>query len=178
MIGDDRRQLVLSGGVAKSHRHCVKLLQRNLVETHQTHNQGVEMLSKGLTVLVAASILGCASTPPEEESVIKQNDAVDDYIRVAELPETDAIRKRGELHYAAVTEKYIVLSDRKNSYLAVFSRRCREPAGRAVTPDIRRDANILRARFDTYRGCRIRTLYEITEGQAQELLGLGERPGK
>ena len=136
------------------------------------------MLSKGLTVLVAASMLGCASTPQEGESVIKQNDAVDDYIRVAELPETDAIRKRGELHYTTVTEKYIVLRDRKSSYLAVFRQRCRERDEQAVTPDIRHDLNILRARFDTYRGCRIQTLYEITEGQAQELIDLGDRPGK
>jgi hypothetical protein len=83
------------------------------------------MLSKGLTVLVAASILGCASTPQEDESVVTQNDSVDDYIRVAELPEIDAIRKRGELHHKVVTEKYIILSDVKNSYLAVFRRRCR-----------------------------------------------------
>ena len=136
------------------------------------------MLSKGLTMLVAVSILGCASTPQEEESVIKQNDAVDDYIRVAELPETDAIRKRGELHHRVVTEKYIILSDRKNSYLAVFRRRCRELNERDVTPDIRHDMNIVRARFDTYRGCRIQTFYEITEGQAQELLGLGDKSGK
>jgi len=135
------------------------------------------MLSKGLTVLVIASMLGCTSTPQEQESVIKQNDAVDDYIRVAELPETDAIRKRGELHHTVVTEKYIILSDRKSSYLAAFRQRCRELDELDVTPDIRHDLNILRARFDTYRGCRIQSLYEITEGQAQELLDLGEKSG-
>lgn len=142
------------------------------------HNQGVEILSKGLTVLVAASILGCAGAPQEDESVIKQNDAVDDYIRVAELPETDAIRKRGELHHTVITEKYIILSDHKNSYLAVFRQRCRELDDLVVTPDIRHDLNVVRARFDTYRGCRIQSLYEITKGQAQELLDLGERSGK
>jgi hypothetical protein len=155
-----------------------KLLQRNPVETHQIHSQGVKMLSKGLIMLIAASILGCASTPQEEESVIRQNDAVDDYIRVAELPKTDAIRKRGELHHTVVTEKYIILSDRKNSYLAVFRQRCRELDELDVTPDIRHDLNTVRARFDTYRGCRIQALYEITEGQAQELLNLGDKSGK
>jgi len=121
--------------------------------------EGVEMLSKALTVLV-------------------ENDAVDDYIRVAELPETDAIRKRGELHHKVVTEKYIILSDRKNSYLAVFRQRCRELDELDVTPDIRHDLNTVRARFDTYRGCRIQALYEITEGQVQELLNLGDKSGK
>ena len=136
------------------------------------------MLSKVLTILVAVSVLGCASTPQEDESVIKQNDTVDDYIRVAELPETDAIRKRGQLHHTVITEKYIILSDNKGSYLAVFRQRCRELNELKVTPDIRNDLNILRARFDTYRGCRIQSLYEITEGQAQELLDLGEKSSK
>ena len=136
------------------------------------------MLLKGLTILVAVSVLGCASTPQEEESVIKQNDALDDYIRVSELPATDAIRKRGELHHTVVTEKYIILSDHKNSYLAVFRQRCRQLDELDVTPDLRHDLNILRARFDTYRGCRIQSLYEITEGQARELLDLGEKSGK
>ena len=136
------------------------------------------MLSKVLTILVAVSVLGCASTPQEDESVIKQNDTVDDYIRVAELPETDAIRKRGQLHHTVITEKYIILSDHKSSYLAVFRQRCRELEELKVTPDIRNDLNILRARFDTYRGCRIQSLYEITEGQAQELLDLGAKPGQ
>ena len=136
------------------------------------------MLVKGLTLLVATLVLGCASAPQENKSVLKQDDAVDDYIRVAELPETDAIRKRGELHHTVVTEKYIILSDLKSSYLAVFRRRCRELEALEVTPDIRHDLKIVRARFDTYRGCRIQTLYELTEGQAQEILNLGEKLSK
>lgn len=143
---------------------------------NETRSKSI-MLLKGLTILVAALVLGCASTP-QDESVIKKNDVVDDYIRVAELPEIDAIRKRGELHHTVVTEKYIILNDLKNSYLAVFRQRCRELHELKVTPDIRHDMNIVRARFDTYRGCRIQSLYEITEGQAQELLDLGEKSGK
>ena len=138
------------------------------------------MLSKGLIALLAALILGCAGTPQEDESVIKQNDVVDDYIRVAELPETDVIRKRGELHHTVITGKYIILSDDKSSYLVVFRQRCRELEldDMDITPDLRYDLKVVRARFDTYRGCRIESLYEITKGQAQELLGLGEPPGK
>jgi hypothetical protein len=94
------------------HPKGVKLLQRNPVETHQIQSQGIEMLSKGLTMLVA------------------------------------------------------------------FRQRCRELDELDVTPDIRHDLNTVRARFDTYRGCRIQALYEITEGQAQELLNLGDKSGK
>lgn len=115
---------------------------------------------------------------PEHDSGIVKNDAVDDYIKVAELKEVDLIRKRGELHHTVVTEKYIILKDQRSAYLATFRQRCRELEELAVRPDLRHDLNILRARFDTYRGCRIESLYEITDGQATELLSLGERSGK
>lgn len=135
------------------------------------------MLAKTLVALAAAMMLGCASAP-EDDSVIVKNDAVEDYIKVAELKEIDTIRKRGELHHTAVTEKYIILRDQRNAYLATFRQRCRELDEREVTPDLRHDLNILRARFDTYRGCRIQSLYEITKGQVAELLELGERSGQ
>ena len=135
------------------------------------------MFAKSLVALAAAMMLGCASTP-EDESVIVKNDAVEDYIKVAELKEIDTIRKRGELHHTVVTENYIILKDQRNVYLATFRQRCRELDEREVRPDLRHDLNILRARFDTYRGCRIEHLYEIAEGQATELLVLGEKSGK
>ena len=135
------------------------------------------LAKKSLVALAAALILGCASAP-EDVSIIVKNDAVDDYLKVAEFKEIVEIRKRGELHHAVVTEKYIILKDRRNSYLAVFRQRCRELDEIEVTPDLRYDLNILRARFDTYRGCRIQSLYEITEGQATELMDLGAKSGK
>ena len=119
------------------------------------------MLAKSLIALVAATMLGCASAP-EDDGVIVKNDAVEDYIKVSELKEIDTIRKRGELH-------------QRNADLAAFRQRCRELDEREVMPDIRHDLKTLRARFDTYRGCRIQYLYEITEGQATELLELGEK---
>ncbi len=133
------------------------------------------MLAKSLVALAVAMLLGCASSP-ENDSVIMKNDAVEDYIKVSELKQIDAVRKRGELHHTVVTENYIILKDQRSAYLATFRQRCRELVEREVTPDLRHDLNILRARFDTYRGCRIQHLYEITEGQATELLDLGEKP--
>ncbi len=132
------------------------------------------MLAKSLIALAAATMLGCASAP-EDDGVIVKNDAVEDYIKVSELKEIDTIRKRGELHHTVVTENYIILRDQRSAYLAAFRQRCRELDEREVTPDLRHDLKTLRARFDTYRGCRIQYLYEITEGQATELLQLGER---
>lgn len=135
------------------------------------------MSAKSLIALAAATMLGCASAP-EDDSVIVKNDAVEDYIKVSELKAIDTIRKRGELHHTVVTEKYIILRDQRDAYLATFRRRCRELDEREVMPDLRHDLKVLRARFDTYRGCRIQYLYEITEGQATELLELGEKSRK
>ncbi len=135
------------------------------------------MLAKSLVALAAAMMMGCAGAP-ENDSVIVKNDAVEDYIKVSELKAIDTIRKRGELHHTVVTEKYILLKDQRNAYLAAFRQRCRELDEIEVMPDLRYDLKTLRARFDTYRGCRIQYLYEITEGQATELLDLGARSGK
>ncbi len=132
-------------------------------------------------VAAAAALLGalagCAGAP-ENDSVIVRNDSIDDYIKVAELEEIDAIRKRGELHHTVVTENYIILRDRRNTYLAVFRQKCWQLEETRVTPDVRYDKNVVRARFDSYRGCRIGAIFGLSEGQATEILGLGAEPGR
>lgn len=124
----------------------------------------------GLAMVV---ITGCASVE-DKESVIKKNDAIDDYVIVAELKEIDAIRSHESLNSKIITKNYIIVSDRRNSYLLTYKHACRELYETEVKPDIRRERNVLRARFDTYRGCPIRSLHEITKSQADELLALGE----
>lgn len=126
-----------------------------------------------LTVLLVA----CAANP-EKESVIAKNDAIDDYIKVAELQEIDQIRVRRQLHHKVITDQYILLYDDQDPYLVVFKRRCRELNETRVTPDYRHDANNLYAQLDTYRGCRMRALYRLSNGQAVELLELGKRSAK
>lgn len=135
------------------------------------------MSTKYLFPFAAALLLGCAGAP-EQASVLAKNDAVDDYIQVAELEKIEAIRTFEQLHHKVVTDKYIILSDRKNNYLATFRRDCRELHDTEVTPDVRYDRNALRARFDSYRGCRIESLFKISKGQAQELMSLGKAPGE
>ena len=134
-------------------------------------------MAKFLPGIVAMLVLGCANAP-EELSVVSKNDAVEDYIHVAELKEIDLIRSFDQLHHKVVTEKYIVIYDRRDTYLAAFKRRCRELNDHMVTADVRHDKNVLRARFDSIRGCRIEALYEIDEGQAQEVMNLGQESGK
>jgi len=89
------------------------------------------------------------------------------------VKEVDQIRIRRQLHHKVITEHYIIIFDDRVPYLATFQRRCRELNEPDVKPDVRHESRKLRARFDTYRGCKIRTLHEVTSGQAEELLDLG-----
>jgi hypothetical protein len=128
-------------------------------------------------VLFAVALLaGCAGTP-EDKSVLEKNDAIDDYIKVAELPEVDSIRYHGQLDHKVITKKYIIINAGNDSYLVTYVSNCYGRDDGTVEPDIRYDSGVLRARSDTYRGCRILSMHAIDKGQKQELLTLGGEPG-
>jgi hypothetical protein len=127
--------------------------------------------------MLAIFIAGCASTPTTE-NVLTKNDAVDDFIKVAELESLSSIRSSGLQGHKQITDTYIILPARQKAYLLVFYRRCYELTENKVMPDHRRDHNKINARFDTYRGCRIKSLYEVTKGQADELMALGNAPNQ
>lgn len=132
-----------------------------------------------LRVVAAAAtvVLAACANNAEQESVLARNDAIDDYVKVAELKEVDQIRIRHQLHHKIITENYIIIYDDRVPYLATFRRRCRELNEPDVKPDVRYEVRKLRARVDTFRGCYIQTLHEVTSGQAQELLDLGTKTG-
>ena len=130
-----------------------------------------------LIVVVAALGVACAGST-NEQGVVAQNDAIEDYILVAELESLDSIRTRKQFHHKVITERYIILTDGRNSYLAAFDRRCWELKQTEITPDVCHDRHTIRARFDTYRGCRLGHLYAVTEGQAQELIQVGTNEDK
>lgn len=132
-------------------------------------------MAKYLTALLATLLLGCAGGNTKDASVLEQNDAIDDYIKVAELPSTDEIRGRTQVHHKRITDRYIIIHDSKKHWLTKFRRRCHELRDtHDITPDVRHESNVIRARFDTYRGCHIAEIYEVSEGQAEELLELGD----
>ena len=134
---------------------------------------------KHLLILMTVLAAGCAGGEASPESnVVGRNDAIDDFIEVEELEEVDSIRSRKTLHHTTITERYIILSDKNESYLTTFLRRCRELNEAHVTPDFRHEHNTIRARFDTYRGCRIESIYKVNEGQADELKSLGKASGR
>ena len=125
-----------------------------------------------LAFVIFALQAGCAARKDPKVSV-----AVEDFIAVAQLEELDKIRTRNDYSWEYLSERFIIVKTRDGEYLLRFQRRCRELYEVPVQPDIRFEPNLLRARFDTIRGCRIDKLYAIEPGQADELRQLGWAPG-
>ena len=141
-------------------------------------------MNKIMLVTAALGIAACSSTSQMPQEI----EAVRDYVAAAELEEVAKIRLREQLHYTYVNDRYVSIDTRRGDYLVEFQRNCWELRENQVKPDvvdirggemvdIRRDNNYLRARFDTIRGCRISTIYEITDDQREELKALGDAPG-
>lgn len=122
--------------------------------------------------LILSLQVGCATRKDPLVSA-----AVEDFIVAAELEELDMIRTRNDYGWEYLSERFVIIETRDGEYLLRFQRRCRELNEVPVQPDIRYESNVLRARFDTLRGCRIDKLYAIEPGQADELRNLGWAPG-
>lgn len=126
------------------------------------------------TLLFAAAfvLVACATTPQEVEK-----EAVEDFIAVRNLPEVDKIRSDSTDGWYELNNYYVIYQTRRGDYLFQFARRCWELDEQRVTADKRWDANTVRARFDTLRGCRIDKIFSLTETDADELKQLGSAPG-
>jgi hypothetical protein len=97
------------------------------------------------------------------------NEAVADFIAVSELQQQDTIRTARQWGFDELGDRYAIVDSGKEKYLVEFRRRCHELDQNTVTPDVRYQRNVLRARFDTIRGCAIWRLYAIDDAPAQEL---------
>ncbi len=127
--------------------------------------------------LASATLLALAAcaTEIEPDPVLQ---AFEDFVEVGELQEAKEIRYRTDIHYEYLNEHYVLMKTRREQYLVKFARRCSELNDTfTVKPDYRREAHVIRARFDTVRGCRIDKIYPVNEGQAEELKSLGDAPG-
>ena len=122
------------------------------------------------------AVAACSSTTQRPQEI----EAVRDYIVAAELEEVTEIRTREQLSYTYVNDRFVTIDTRRGDYLLEFNRNCWELRRNDFTPemmDVRDNSNVLRARFDTIRGCRIGKMYEITADQSEELTALGDAPG-
>ena len=135
---------------------------------------------KYLMLVVLAAVAGCASAPDEIPADVL---AIQDYIAVAELTEVDKMHTSRDAGMEKLGNKrYIIHKARRHTYLVEFPRDCwalyddTRIATDPLTWDQRHDANYLRPRMDTIRGCRIGRAFEINEGQIEEIRNLGEAP--
>ena len=133
-------------------------------------------MNKILILPALLAVAACSSTTQRPQEI----EAVRDYIVAAELEEVTEIRTREQLSYTYVNDRFVTIDTRRGDYLLEFNRNCWELRRNDFTPemmDVRDNSNVLRARFDTIRGCRIGKMYEITAEQREELTALGDAPG-
>jgi hypothetical protein len=121
-------------------------------------------------------VAACSSTTTQPQEI----EAVRDYVVANELEEVSQIRLREQMSYTYVNDRYVTIPTRRGDYLVEFSRDCWELRRNDFTAemvDVRDNNNVIRARFDTIRGCRIGKMYEISKAQREELTALGDAPG-
>lgn len=130
---------------------------------------------KYIALIIAAALLGACATSHQEERV----NAVRDFIEVNDLPQAESIRTFDQLNQKELNDYFIIVSSRREHFLIEYSQRCTDdPFTNRPKPDVRRDARYIYPGVDTFRGCRIKAIYGISEDQAQELQMIGEAPGE
>ena len=131
----------------------------------------------GMIVIAATAMAACASEPTEPVPVVlDQDQVVLDLIEVRGLEEVNRMRGAERKSWEKVAPSYIVFKARRDDYLVEFIRPCMEIWNNTFfSADDTLLHNVLRARYDTIRGCRIGRIFTLTEDDhaAVELLGGG-----
>jgi hypothetical protein len=129
-----------------------------------------------VTSIVTVALFGCAGQEPAgDDDGRGMERAIRDYIEVGGLTGVDKLRSSNHDHWSELDEKFIIYTGyRRDMYLVEFARKCYALTEVPVVADIRREPNYIRARFDTVRGCHIREIYALTEGDVAELNALGQ----
>lgn len=139
---------------------------------------------KPTALMIAATLLvACAGQDSKEKNAGQQVEwdtvqAVHDFIEVRNLEELDKMPTSTRDGWQSIENEFLIYEGRRGTFLVEFNRRCHElDDDTRIVPDQRWDANNIRARFDTIRGCRISKIYALTEAEAAELENIGEAPG-
>lgn len=130
-----------------------------------------------IAIAIAFALGACAVLEPQKPSDVSEG--VRDFIVVSELPEVDQISTRREKTIYYVSDDYIVMARRGEAYLVEFRSACHNLGDKPLSPemfDVRRDPNVIRAGYDTVRGCWIEKIYKLQDEQASEVFGLGRPP--
>lgn len=130
-----------------------------------------------IALLTAALALSACAARPSQELADK-NLSVRDFIELRQLESLPKIRTDGNSGWETITTSFVIYRTRRAEYLFEFARPCWELEDNSrIVADERGDANEIRARFETLRGCRIAAIYALTEAEAAELANIGEPPG-
>jgi hypothetical protein len=127
-------------------------------------------------IVIAASAMGaCASEPTEPVPVILDEDqVVRDFIAVRGLEEVDRMRGTERKSWEKITPSYILYKPRRGEFLVEFDRPCYEIwSNTFISADETLLHNVLRARYDRIRGCRINRIFALTDDAILELRKLG-----
>ncbi len=130
-------------------------------------------------VLLVSVILAACATSEEEErpaltsSAARQQALVDEtraYIQSTNLEQHTAIRYIGKFSIVSANQRFAVIEARSTRYLIETEIDCpRLPLAGATDDsiDVRMRRNMLRAGYDTIRGCRIKAIYELPDPPAE-----------
>lgn len=132
-------------------------------------------MNKATLTLVAVVLTACGAT--DEVVGNDKEQAIRDFIAVRQLTEVDNIRTANQDSFKEIDAWFVIYKKRREAYLFEFARACYELINDEIVADQRWGGNVIRARFDTLRGCRIHQIYVLTEAEVAELENIGESPG-
>lgn len=127
--------------------------------------------------VIAILVMLTACAAQEEATTQDAEQAVRDFIDVRQLQEAKEMRTSNNDSWEEIDENFVIYKTRHEVFLLEFTRRCYELNQYPVVADERQSGNVVRARFDTLRGCHIAKLFPLTEGELAELSAIGESPG-
>ena len=131
-------------------------------------------------LVVAMGLVACASQDEKKPTSTQDvSQAVRDFVEVRELEQVDSVKVHSTDGMKKISLNYVLYKSRDGNYIMEFTRRCDELDDyKTITPDRRWDLGMLHARYDTIRGCRISSIYSLTEAELMELMNIGDAPGE
>ena len=100
------------------------------------------------------------------------------YIEAAQLEQVDIVRVIGSPRLRSSNRRFAVVEIGTSSYILETERDCRNLESRNVElgmVDFRVQRSMLRAGYDTIRGCRIKAIYELPKTREQSTTS-GDEP--
>ena len=130
-----------------------------------------------IIALLVASMLLAACAAADEKQDRREQTAIADFIAMNELESVSAIRTMDQFSSSEVSELYVIVSARREDFLVEYYSRCVKRFDGRVEPDVRQDLRALYPKIDTFRGCRIKAIYALQPGQADEIKEIGRSVG-